>query len=460
MGTFFEHKAHGGRVVSRKSSSSLRDSGRNVVLMSRMISRKEGIMRKLALVALMFMVGLVCLQCSKSADPVPAPNPPPELNPSDKSLIQSSNRFGLALFRNIIAAEEDSRNVFVSPLSISFALGMTLNGARGETYDAMQSTLELSGLTKDEINTSYKKVIELLTGLDPHVAFSIANSIWYREGFPISPAFVEVNRDYFNAATRGIDFDQIWAADTINHWVDVNTRGKITEIIQPPIDPSAIMFLINAIYFKGNWTLPFDTASTIELPFTRGDGSVVERPIMRTDTLIDYYANDLFQAVDFPYGHEKFSMVVILPRLDHTIDDIVDQLTDENWAAWMSSFEPIDLPLGMPKFKLAYEIKLNDVLKAMGMSIAFDPAEADLLGMVADSVDLFGNLFISFVKHKTFVQVDEIGTEAAAVTIVGIDVTGIREEVVVTRPFLFAVRERETGTILFMGKIDDPVWED
>ena len=416
-------------------------------------------MRKLALLAMILLVGLICLQCSKSTDPAPAPNPPPDLNSSDKSLIQSSNRFGLTLFRNIVAAEADSKNVFVSPLSVSFALGMTLNGARGETFDAMQSTLELSGLTRDEINASYKKVVELLAGLDPNVAFSIANSIWYRNGFPISPAFVEVNRNYFNAATRGLDFDQVWAADTINHWVDINTRGKITEIIKPPIDPSTIMFLINAIYFKGDWTLPFDTASTVNLPFTRGDGSTVERPIMRTDTLLSYMTNDLFQAVDLPYGDEKFSMVVLLPKSGHTTDDIVAQLTDENWAAWMSSFAKIELPLGLPKFKLAYEIKLNDVLKAMGMSIAFDPGMADLLGMVDETAELPGNLFISFVKHKSFVQVDELGTEAAAVTIVGIDLTSIGEEMVITSPFLFAIRERATGTILFIGKIDDPVWE-
>jgi serine protease inhibitor len=259
---------------------------------------------------------------------------------------------------------------------------------------------------------------------------------------------------------RDLDFDQPWAADTINHWVDVNTNGKITDIITPPINPLTVMFLINAIYFKGNWTLPFDTGSTQMTPFQLGNGSYEDRPLMRTDTVLSYYKNDLFQAVDLPYGNKDFSMTILLPAYGHTVDEIINQLSDETVAAWMAGFDTTKVMLGVPKFKFKYEAKLNDMLSAMGMRIAFDPDYADFTNMVGDPV-LGQNLHISQVKHKAFVQVDEVGTEAAAVTVVEIQLDSMPEEEImyITRPFLFVIREHKTGTILFISKVVDPVWE-
>lgn len=420
-------------------------------------------MRKLCVIILIALVSLLCQSCTRTTEPISSSSPPDptpgEMTVAEKSLLESTNRFGLKLFGKIADQHEPEDNIFISPLSVSFALGMCYNGGANETRDAIASTLELSGLTVEEVNQSYRNVINLLTQLDPAVVFNIANSIWYRMGFPVSPDFIDLNHTYFDAETRELDFNQPWAADTINHWVDVHTEGKITEIIKSPISSAMVMFLINALYFNGSWTLPFDTAATNDFPFYRADGSTVMRPLMWTDTVLMYFENDLFQAVDLPYGDEKFSMAVLLPKESYTADDIIAQLNDQTWPLWVGSFAEAETELYLPRFKFAYEITLNEMLMAMGMEIAFDPFGADFSNMVTDMSLLPGNLFVSFVRHKTFVQVDEKGTEAAAVTAVGMGVTSMEPMMVVNHPFLFVIHEHETGAILFMGKVADPVWE-
>lgn len=418
-------------------------------------------MRPVILLSVIILTGLLCLQCSRTTEPTPPapPDGPIQVTEAEKELIASSNRFGFTLFKKVAEADPDS-NLFISPLSVSLALGMTYNGAAGDTREAMASALELAGMTPEEINQSYRHIIDFLSSLDPAVAFSIANSIWYRQGFPISPTFVDLNQTYFDAQVRGLDFGQPWAADTINAWVDVNTNGKITKIIDPPIPSFMVMFLINAIYFKGDWTLPFDTSLTRDMDFFLSDGQIVQRPFMQTDTLLDYFDNDLFQMLDLPYGDGDFSMTIILPSPDHTPDDVMAAMNPESWSAWIAGLAETDLQLALPKFRFRYDRKLNDMLKDMGMAIAFDGELADFSNMVTDMGLLPGNLFIDFVQHKTFVQVDEVGTEAAAVTVVGIGVTSIGPHVLfVNRPFVVAIRERESGTILFLGKVIDPVWQ-
>ncbi len=423
-------------------------------------------MHKIKFLMLIVLVGLLGQSCSDlTTEPTPAsisPDPEPgDITTVDKSLIESTNRFGLKLFKEITAAENSEKNIFISPLSVSFALGMAYNGAGGETRDAIAATLEFHGFGPVEINQSYRNVIDHLTQLDPAVSFNIANSIWYRMGFPINPEFIDLNRTYFDAETRELDFGQPDAADIINDWVSDKTQGKIDEILKPPIPPEAVLYLINALYFKGAWTLPFDTAATMDGPFHLTDGSTVMRPMMATDTVLRYFENDLFGAVDLPYGDERFSMAVLLPKSPYTVDDVIAQLDDNNWAAWAGNFTDTELKLYLPRFKFGYEVTLNDMLKALGMEIAFDPFGADFSNMVSDMGLLPGNLFISYVKHKTFIQVDEEGTEAAAVTIIGFELTSMGPKImIVDHPFLFVIHEHETGSILFMGKVTDPEWQD
>jgi serpin B len=379
-----------------------------------------------------------------------------DLTYSEVELKESSNQFGLKLFGKIVETEQD-KNIFISPLSVSMALGMTYNGAAGTTLEAMHETLEYGDLTIQEVNESYRSLIELLTELDPKVIFDIANSIWYREGFPVENDFLTTNQDYFDAVVRALDFSSDDAADIINAWVNENTNGKIEKIVDKPIDPLTVMFLINAIYFKGTWTYEFDEENTTDDIFYLPDGSEKECKMMSHKCDHNYFENEQFQAIDLPYGDAGFSMTILLPKPKVNIDSLIVQMNNETWNSWLGSFSEQEVNLYLPKFNLEYEISLNDVLSALGMSIAFDPGRADFT-----KINSAGNLYISNVKHKTFVKVNEEGTEAAAVTSVEISLTSIGNDITmrINRPFVFAIRENHSGTILFIGKIVEPIWED
>ncbi len=387
---------------------------------------------------------------------------PRDLTPEEIELAQSSDRFGLKLFREVVRQQPDS-NIFISPLSVSMALGMTANGAAEATLDSMRATLELASLTEAESNAAYQSLIELLTGADPQVQFDIANSIWYRDIWTFNDDFLQRCRDYFDAVVRGLDFSKSAAADTINAWVDENTQGKIKEIVDKPIDSFTAMFLINALYFKGTWTYEFDPEDTKDDEFTRLDGSKAPCSMMSQEADLLYQETEQFQAVDLPYGDGLFSMAVLLPKSDVHVDTLAAHLTADNWASWIGDLDTHAVALELPKFKLEYDLKMNDVLKALGMAVAFDGGQANFSRMLVESGAYPGNLFIDKVKHKTFVQVDEEGTEAAAVTSVEMGFTSIGPSSIimrVDRPFVFVIRERTSGALLFMGKIVEPVWDE
>jgi len=405
---------------------------------------------------LMICTGLVFMQCINN--PIsPNERDPSQLTLAEKGLVESDNKFGFKLFKEITKEEKD-KNVFISPLSVAMALGMTYNGANGSTQDAMQKTLELSGLTLQEVNESYKSLTELLTNLDPKVKFQIANSIWYRKIFPVEDEFIHINKTYFDAEVSGLDFSAPNASNIINGWVNEKTNGKIEKIVDDVINPLTMMFLINAIYFKGTWTYQFDESQTRDDFFTLPDGSKKPCKMMKQKKEFQYFENDAFQAIDLPYGDGDFRMTIFLPRMEKSVDSLVAELNQENWNRWMNSFHKQELTLQFPKFTLEYEIELNDVLKASGMEIAFNPSQADFTKMYKEE-DIFENLYISKVKHKTFIEVNEEGTEAAAVTSVEVRATSIGFFMRVDRPFIFAIRENHSNTILFVGKIVEPTLE-
>ena len=398
------------------------------------------------------LIGLLFWRCTP--DPTSS-SPPPELTTTEKTLVESSNIFGLKLFWEILKSEGD-KNVFISPLSVSLALGMTCNGANGTTREAMEKVLELSGMTIEEANQSYKSLIELLTGLDTAVIFQIANSIWHRQEFLVEQDFIDLNQTYFNAEVAGLDFNDPGAKDIINAWVDQNTNGKIKDIISE-ISPEIVMYLINAIYFKATWTHEFDKNGTHEDVFITSDGTTISCIMISQEGTFAYFENHAFQAIDLPYSDGDYSMTVFLPHREVNLDSLAGEFTQENWAGWMGSFVESSGELNLPRFKLEYELVLNDVLTALGMGIAFDPYNADFTG-----INKNGDLYISFVKHITFVEVNETGTEAAAVTVVGVGTTGIEPTgfvMRVDRPFIFVIRDHHSGTLLFMGRIVEPTSE-
>jgi serpin B len=417
----------------------------------------EVMMRKVAFSILATFLALAVVRCGDG--PVgPAPEItglPRDLTGLEEELIQADNAFGLKLFQEIHAQEDGGKNIFISPLSVAMALGMTYNGAAGTTQEAMQETLELQGLTIDEVNESYRSLIELLRGLDPSVEFLLANSIWYRDVFPVLQDFIDVNRDYFDAEVTPLDFSDPSAAPTINQWVNDKTNGRITEIVDDPIPIFVVMYLINAIYFKGDWTVQFDPELTADRSFYLADGGTKLVPMMTypEPIAVRQFADGGATAIDLPYGGKAFSMTIVMPPYGGgTIEALIGSLDAERWAEIIDGLSSAESNVVMPKFTLEYDIELNDVLKALGMEIAFDELNADFSNMYPPPLQVF----ISKVKHKTFVDVNEEGTEAAAVTSVEIGLTSLPPTVYVDRPFVFAIRERFSGTILFVGRIMDP----
>ncbi len=377
----------------------------------------------------------------------------PDFTLAEGQLIESDNAFGWKLFREIVAQDIDG-NVFVSPFSVAMALGMTLNGADRETREAMESTLELSGLTVEDINKCYQHLIEVFGGLDPEVRFQLANSIWYRLGFDFEKEFITLNKTYFNAEVTGLDFADPSAPDAINAWVDQNTNGKIKEIVDR-MSPDVVMYLINAIYFKGTWTYQFNEEDTRDDWFNLPDGSQTACKMMSLQSDFHYFGNSEFQMIDLPYGNGDFSMTVLLPALGTNLDELIATLNQSNWDQWRSSLSEKPVALELPRFSLEYELTLNDVLTSLGMGIAFTPGEADFSKMLTTD-----RVWIGEVKHKTFVEVNEEGTEAAAVTSVAMVMSADSEPQLISmrcdRPFLFLIQEHASKTILFVGKIAQP----
>ncbi|MGD9402802.1 MAG: serpin family protein [bacterium] len=406
--------------------------------------------------AILILPAVVFICCGDQST-APEVSPPRLLTEAEQQVVDSDNAFGLKLFREIAAAGKSDDNIFISPLSVSMALGMTANGAAGTTLEAMMNTMEFSGFGMHEMNSSYRSLIDLLSGLDPESVFNIANSIWYREGKVFKQEFYDTCRTYFDAVVYGLDFSREDAADTINGWVEEKTNGKITEILEPPIAGDVVMYLINAIYFLANWTYEFDPALTSAAPFYLSGGSSVTCELMQQpgdeeECEYMYYSNPAFQAIDLPYGGGYYSMTVLLPAPRADIDSLIGECTVENWSAWMDSLDEEDGRIYLPRFEIEYDILMNDVLTALGMGIAFSASEADFTGMRDE-----GELWISRVIHKTYVKVDEEGTEAAAATVVEMTETETGSFTMrVDRPFIFALREKHSGTILFIGKIANP----
>jgi serine protease inhibitor len=374
---------------------------------------------------------------------------PKDLTPAEARVAAASSDFGLALLRDLLPVEAKP-NLLLSPLSTSMSLGMALNGAAGETYQAMSRALGYEGLGQEEINAAYLGLVRNLAARDGRVEFRLANAVWHKRTFQVDPGFLQRVRDHFHATVSPLDFLDPGAPAVINGWVEEETGGRIRELIGE-IDPLDRLFLLNAVYFKAPWTAPFSEHGTALRPFTRADGSEVQAATMLQDRVLRWFQDDEVQAVELLYADSAFSMVVMAPADGGDLDGLVAGLTTERWAGWMERFEPSRLMLMMPKFRFDYGVTLNQSLDRLGMGIAFRPREADFSRIAP--VD---DLHISRVKQKSFIDVHELGTEAAAATATVISVTSMPPVIRFDRPFLFAIRERSTGTILFIGRVGDP----
>ncbi|MFN0177950.1 MAG: serpin family protein [Gemmatimonadales bacterium] len=402
-----------------------------------------------ALLALLLLAAAGCRSTTDPSDQVPLLTALPRaLSTGEQAAIAANNGFAFRLANALVAAQP-AENVFVSPLSVSFALGMVLNGAQGDTRDSMATTLGFGALPQAEINESYRTLIALLLGLDSRVEYTIANSLWAHQGFPIKQAFLDDARRFFDAEARAIDFGASSAVSTINGWVNDKTRGKIPTIIEQ-IDSNEILFAINAIYFKGLWRDQFKKAETAPGTFHRAGGGTQTVPFMHRLVKTPYRQGANFQAVDLWYGAGAHTMTVVVPAAGVSIDQVIRGLDRTGWDALTGGLQPLDVDLFLPKLRLEYKRSLKDDLGALGMNLAFDAGRANFRGIAED------DLYLTRVDHKTFVDINEEGTEAAAVTNVGVGVTSLPQQVTlrVDRPFLVVLRERLSGTITFLGRIN------
>lgn len=376
------------------------------------------------------------------------------LTPEEQEMVTKSNDFAFQLYKESLSGLSAKENALISPISIQMALAMTYQGAKGETEEAIITALGLEGFEKAAINDYFQKLLQDLPALDAMTQLEIANSIWYRQSFNVLSDFLKVNSEFYKAEVNPLDFGAPDAPDQINQWVNQKTREKIQKIIDD-IDSETMMILLNAVYFKGGWEEQFDESDTHKAPFYT-DNQEVQADFMKLIHSFKVYSNPRFQAVEMPYGNKKYSMVAVLPAEEIQIADLIDQLNVPATAGDLLHSDKgftNKVQLYFPRFKFSYANSLNDELTALGMGNAF-MGGADFTG-IADE-----DLAISEVKHKSFIEVNEEGTEAAAVTSVGIVVTSMPAQpftLKFDRPFLFLIREQTSGLILFIGQINNPL---
>jgi serine protease inhibitor len=372
------------------------------------------------------------------------------------NISTSANRFGFDLY-GVIAAESRGENIFISPLSISLALSMTYNGAAGRTATEMAGVLGVGGMELEEINDSNGRLMKELSGEIEDVRLDIANSLWARDGFTFKKPFLERTSRHYEAEIRSLDFRSPSAKEIINGWVAERTQGMIAELLDL-IPADAILYLINAIYFKGAWSEEFDPEQTREEDFHISDDHTKKVPMMHRSDKFQYFDGEGFKAVSLPYGDGRISMHLFLPDKDSSLEEFHKSLDIESWKGWMSSYSKRSGSVALPRFKAEYRKILNGPLAGLGMASAFDQVSAEFSEMIETPA---GNLYISRVIHQAVIVVNEEGTEAAAATAVEIKLTSVRIEedpfvMVFDRPFFFAIRDNRTGSLIFMGSITDP----
>ena len=407
-------------------------------------------MKKLTYInILVLMLAALSSACSQDIE-----DPVFDYNLKSARFIETNNDFGFALLNKVLE-QDDSPNLMISPASVSIALGMAYNGAETTTRDAFEQVLNYEGLSREEINEITRELINVLvSNLDGNL-LEIANSMWYDQGFPVEQDFINLNSNYYDAEVREINFRAANAVNTINDWVSANTHGKIDEIIDA-IDPEMMMILINAIYFNCVWEVEFDPEDTREQPFYRENKSLYGQvEMMEMKNTFNVASTDHFEAVELPYKNKKFSMFLFLPSEGSSVEKLAEMLDGKTWNVWLEEFtERQKFTVTMPKFKFEYERSLAEDLKSMGLEVAFTDM-ADFSGI--SSVDLL----ISDVIHKTYIDVNEEGTEAAAVTAIVFETTSIgpANGIRLDRPYLFAITENSSKSIVFIGKVQEPSYK-
>ena len=366
------------------------------------------------------------------------------------SMVESQNSFGLKLFQEIIKQNSDT-NTVISPLSVGIALSMLYNGADGVTQKELANTLEIMDLSINEINQGNQRLLKTLESSDSQIKLAIANSLWTKLNFPVESSFIKTNQQYYNATIQELDFTQPQSVNKINSWVAKNTQNQITEIVDG-ISPNQALFLINAVYFKGQWQNKFDPEQTTQQKFYLSDGSTVEHPMMSNVGSYRYYENSTLQLASLPYGSGNLEMKLFLPKKESSLNRFFQQLNRQNLESWQQQMKIKEGNLKMPRFEQEYEANLNPILQQLGASSIFDATQANFQSLSSESIA------VDSVKHKAVIEVNEEGTEASATTSIGIVATSVERpfEMILNRPFFYMIQDKETKAILFMGTVYNP----
>ncbi|MDR2586052.1 MAG: serpin family protein [Prevotellaceae bacterium] len=393
--------------------------------------------------------------CSKSDSSHKQPDPakPIVLTTKQGEKVAGDNVFSFNLFRQV-ATSDNKENAFISPLSVTMALGMLYNGTSPDAREEMANTLQMSNFSDTEINEYYQTMSKALLKVDPLTSMAIANSIWSEKTYPVKQSFVDVNKKYFDAEVQSLDFKLKSTLDAINKRCKKKTNDKIIKILDD-IPGDAIMYLINAVYFKSKWQSEFDKKDTKREDFTREGGVRQQVDMMNQTATFPYYEDNDLQVIEMPYGNGAFSMVAILPADGKTLDELVNTIDNDIWNNVLSNLRERKVQIKFPRFKIECEFSLVNPIKNMGMQLIFKTG-GNLNGIADDP-----RLFVSEIKHKTFVEVNEEGTEAAAVTAIEMRLASIgpssQPQFFANRPFLYLIKEKSTGAILFIGRMDKPV---
>ena len=377
-----------------------------------------------------------------------------DLQAADTTMLKSDQAFAFDFFAKVFNAERNYKdeNFMVSPFSLSMALAMTWNGSAGDTKQSIQNTLRIGNRKDDEVNSYFRKLKNAFEKTDPSTKLSIANSIWTNRDVKILPKFISLNKDYYNATVEAVDFGNPATVSRINKWAADNTNDLIESVIEET-NPLDLMYLLNALYFKGVWVSEFDIKNTSKMNFTTDSVTQSIVDMMHQENNFNYTHDETMQVVELPYGNKAFSMMVLLPKENMSLIDVTHALQEKNyWNNLRDRLMDKMVELFLPKFKTEYSKQLNDVLIDMGMSIAFAPDKANFSRMTNRTA------FISLVNQDTYIATDEVGTEAAAVTSVGISLTSARpmpQKVIfkANRPYIYMIQENSTGSILFMGAV-------
>lgn len=373
-----------------------------------------------------------------------------------EEVLNNNNSFGVSLFTSV--ADEKQENIMLSPLSVNIALNMAMNAAGGNTFAQMRDMLGYGNLTQNEVNELFKTLVEQLLTADDKVTLNLANAMFYENSFSVKETYKTIMQTDYQADIEGMDFGDVAnSLSRINGWASDKTNGKIDKVLDD-ISREAVMFLLNAVYFKGDWTQQFEKEATQNLQFTLYNDENIQVPTMSGKIPLRRYNGNIFSAYEFSYGRDNFVMDFIMPT--ESLGEFLTVFDADKYAEMTAGLalqeSKTEYNVLLPKFKFKYEEYLNESLKLLGMTDAFDPYEADFSNLSEEPT------YISFVKQNTYVDVNEEGTEAAAVTTIGFErnsAGGETPTIHFNKPFVFAIRERTTNTLLFIGTVYNPLEE-